>query len=114
MWLTKAIVYIITLFLVVIFSVQNAQDRITIKFLGLNTGPIPAIEAIIISFLFGIVITGIYALLKYFSLLKKYKTLLNETGSLKTELAEIRKMNIEETDEEKEADNLPMEHENKE
>ncbi len=99
MWITKAIVYLLVLFVVVVFSVQNAADKVTLRFFNMNTGEIPAIEALILAFFFGLVVCGAYALWKYFALLKKYKKVLVESEKLNDEIGVLRKMNIEEDSE---------------
>ena len=96
MWITKAMAYLVLLFIIVVFSVQNATDKITLRFFNLSTGEIPAIEALILAFFMGLVVCGAYALWKYFSLLKKYKNVLGEYERMKHEIGVLRKMNIEE------------------
>ncbi|HPE29247.1 MAG TPA: lipopolysaccharide assembly protein LapA domain-containing protein [Candidatus Mcinerneyibacteriales bacterium] len=96
MWLTKAIFYLLLLFIIVLFSVQNASDEITLHFFGYDTGKIPAIEALLFAFFAGLAVAGLYAIWKYFSLLKKYKEILAQNEGLKDEIGTLRKMSLEE------------------
>ena len=96
MKIARTVLYLLVLILIVVFSVQNASDQITLKFFGYSTGQIAAIEALLLSFILGIVVTGVYSLWKYSNLLKKYKKALKEVEDLKNEIKNIRKLNVEE------------------
>ncbi|TYB31898.1 MAG: DUF1049 domain-containing protein [Candidatus Mcinerneyibacterium aminivorans] len=99
MKIARTVLYLLILILIVVFSVQNASDQITLKFFSYSTGEIAAIEALLLSFFLGIVVTGVYSLWKYSNLLKKYKKALKEIDSLKKEIKNIRKLNVEEDNE---------------
>ncbi len=96
MKIARTVLYLLVLILIVVFSVQNASDQITLRFFGYSTGKIAAIEALLLSFFLGIVVTGVYSLWKYSNLLKKYKKALKEVEDLKKEIKNIRKLNVEE------------------
>lgn len=104
MRIVKTILYLIILIIIVIFSVQNAGGEVTLNFFGYSTGAIPAIEALLLSFFLGVVVTGVYSLWKYYILLKKYKKSLKEVKNLKAEVKNIRKLNLEEEQENKKID----------
>jgi len=95
MKIARTVLYLFILIVIVVFSVQNATDKITLRFFNYSTGEIAAIEALLLSFFLGIVVTGIYSLWKYSALLKKYKKTLNQVKNLKKEIKNIRKLNLE-------------------
>ncbi|HDS02922.1 MAG TPA: LapA family protein [Firmicutes bacterium] len=98
MWLVKAFFFLLLLFVIVFFSVQNASDMVMLRFFGYESAEMPLIEALLFAFLAGLSVAGLFALWKYFSLLKKYKAALEENNKLVDEIGALRKISFDDSE----------------
>lgn len=95
MRVVKAILILLAIWMIVVFTEQNAGAHFTLVLFGNKLGDTSVVEALIGAFLLGIVVAGAYSLNKYALLSKKYKALLYDNDRLEKDVSELRLMQID-------------------
>lgn len=101
MRVVKAVLILLTIWLIVVFTEQNAGARFNLIIFGRSMGDTSAVEALLGAFLLGIVVAGAYSLNNYSVLSKKYKSVLYDNDRLEKDVSELRMMQIDDSNEKK-------------
>jgi hypothetical protein len=98
----KVILVIVVSLLIIVLAVQNdqamstkVQFRVNPIIVGeANSPPVSLYQVTIVSFLFGVIATGVYGMLERFRLKKRIKTLTKELEGKDRELNSLRNLPI--------------------
>jgi putative membrane protein len=97
----RVIVVILFVLLVIIIAVQNYEAmsttvnfRVNLVFFNYETAPMSIYFVVVIAFLIGVIVTGLYGMTERFRLKRKIKTLTKEANEKDKELNSLRNLPV--------------------
>lgn len=96
MLVIRWILIMVVLLLVILFSYQNMDQSVVVKFWQYQTRSLPLIVVMFASFASGLCVWFLVSLIQNLRLKKNVRVLQNKTNKLEQELANLRNISIDE------------------